>query len=229
MTWKDKVYYLGYRRSPAPPSPSPGMTELLVHLQDKFVVAYVGTFSDYHNPRILVECAKRLAHTDLTFVIAGDGPHAPAIKEAANNCPNVVFPGWINAADTIALLDHAHVGVCPTTKDLDFFPNKAFAYFSAGLPVISAFQGDLKQLLSKHRLGFYYPPNQAEILSQQILQLYEDRNLYLQIRENITALYPRMFDADKIYSDYLNHLETLKVTSHSASHFSEGSPAFISN
>ncbi len=229
-TWKDKVFYLGYRRPPSPSPPSRRMAELLSRLQDKFVVAYVGTFSDYHSPHVLVECAGRLAaHTDIIFVIAGDGPHFHAIKDAAAKCPNVAFPGWINADDTVALLDHSHVGVCPTTMALDFFPNKAFAYFSAGMPVISAFQGDLKQLLSKHHLGFYFPPNQVEILSRHILTLFEDHSLYLQMKENVTAIYPRMFDADTIYSDYIDHLERLSFERHTAAHFSRVSAALISN
>jgi glycosyltransferase involved in cell wall biosynthesis len=96
--------------------------------------------------------------------------------------------------------------------DLDFFPNKAFAYFSAGMPVISAFQGDLKQLLTQHHLGFYYPPNQVEALSRLLLRLFEDRHLYGQIQQKVAALYPTMFDAEAIYADYSNHLERFVET-----------------
>lgn len=210
QTWKDKVFYLGYRRPTSSPPASPRMAEVLACLKNKFVVTYIGTFSDYQNPDILVECAARLAHTDIIFILAGEGLHFQALKDRAANLPNVVFPGWLNAGNIAALVGSSHVGVCPTTKSLPFFPNKAFVYFSAGLPVMSAFEGDLKHLLTKHHLGFYYPPNDLETLISQLLTLYEDRHLYLKMRENVMAKYPELFDADTIYEDYINHLEIFR-------------------
>jgi glycosyltransferase involved in cell wall biosynthesis len=213
-TWKDRVFYLGYRRPVSPPPPSQGMVELLFRLKNKFVVTYIGTFSDYHNPQILVEAAARLAHTDIIFVLAGEGMHSKALKAAAANLPNVEFPGWLDAGDISALVDSSHVGVCPTTKKVHFFPNKAFVYFSAGLPVISAFEGDLKQLLTKYNLGFYYPPNEPETLLRQLLTLYEERRLYLEMRDNVIAAYGELFDADTIYENYINHLISIKHNRH---------------
>lgn len=209
-TWKDKAFYLGYQRLDSSSPASEKIAELLPRLKNKFVVTYIGTFTDYQNPRILVECASRLAHTDVIFVLAGEGLHSSALRALAANLPNVIFPGWLNDGDIFGLLGSSSVGVCPTTKKIDSFPNKAFTYFSGGLPVISSSEGDLRQLLEKHQLGFYYPHNQVEILMRHLLTLYEEHSLYSKMRESVKANKGRLFDGEMIYEDYVDHLEKIK-------------------
>ena len=73
-----------------------------------------------------------------------------------------------------ALLDRAAVGVCPTSIDAKFFPNKAFLYFSKGLPVLSAFQGELRKVLEKDGLGRYFDFDDAEALATFTGAYYSD-------------------------------------------------------
>lgn len=208
-TWRDTVFYLGYSRENGGGKNSPLIDNMLDKVADKFVVIFIGTFAEYHNPSSLVECAKRLEdEKNIHFILAGDGHLMPQIKKKASLLPNITLTGWIEQKEITHLLKRSHVGVCTTNKKKAFFfPNKAFAYLSEGLPIVSAFQGDLKEIIEDKEIGFYYSPTDVETLSNCILNLYKDASLYRKMSNNATVVFNEMFDAKKIYENYVNHIE----------------------
>ena len=94
------------------------------------------------------------------------------------------------------------------TAVVDLPTNKAYSYLSAGLPIISAFQGDLKEVIEKYQIGFYYPPNDVDALVNCIKKLYEEE-LYKQMSENARRVFEEMYDANKIYEEYVEHIERI--------------------
>ncbi|MEO0229832.1 MAG: glycosyltransferase family 4 protein [candidate division WOR-3 bacterium] len=211
----DKVYYLGSKKlslsniSKAEEKFSP----ILEKLRDKFIVFFVGTFASYHNPSILLKAAERLSEHNIYFVIAGDGEFFEQLKKNSTTLTNVSLTGWLNQDEIEFWLQQSKIGVCPTTKEIDLFPNKAFTYLSAGLPIISAFQGDLKEIIEKYQIGFYYPPNDVDALAECIMKLYNNPDLYKKMSENARRVFDVMFDADKIYTEYAEHIERVALKS----------------
>jgi glycosyltransferase involved in cell wall biosynthesis len=204
----DRVFYLGDKRK------SVDIKEeekygFLNSIKEKFVVAFVGTFVQSNNPSILIDCAEKLRDRPVHFVLAGNGELFNQIKKKAAPLPNVLLPGWLNQNEMAVLLKNSHVGVCPTTKARKAFPNKAFSYLSAGLPIISAFHGDIKETIEKYQIGFYYQPNDKDALINWIKKLYEDQGLYKKMAENARKVFDEMFDADKIYASYAEHIEKI--------------------
>lgn len=206
---QDKVFYLGYKRSSNASHKSNKSLKLTEGLVQKFVVTFIGTLGHYNNPAILIDCAKRLTGSDTHFVIAGDGEFFEDLKVEAANLDNVSLPGWLDQEEIEILLQHSHVGVCPTTQNRDAFPNKTFAYLSAGLPIISAFQGEIKEIIKKHQIGFYCPPNDLDGLVKNIKELHDNHHLYKKMSENSRRVFSELFDADKIYQEYAEHVERL--------------------
>lgn len=205
--YTDKVFYLGCKRIINTQSKSYMISKLVDRLTNKFVITFVGTFANYHNPSILVDCAAKLNNSNIQFVLAGDGELFAELKGKISSLNNILLTGWLDQAEINALLRLSSVGVCPTTQNIDLFPNKAFAYLSAGLPVISAFQGDLRDIIEKYQIGFYYPPNDIDALTNCIKKLYNDRNLYKKMSENAHTTFNEICDADKIYDEYARHIE----------------------
>lgn len=203
----DTVFYLGNKKRSNTPIRSNKIHELAASLKDKFVVTFVGTFASYHNPSILLDCALKLLENNISFVLAGNGEFFNAAKIKAANLSNVILPGWLAQDEISALLQLSHVGVCPTAQTIDIFPNKAFAYLSAGLPLISAFQGDLKEIIESHQIGLYYPPNDVDALVTHIKRLSEDGEFYKEMSENALTVFNDRFDADRIYEKYVGHIE----------------------
>lgn len=204
---RDRVFYLGYQC--IPPLREENMPQWLNDIKDKFIVLYQGTFNYYHDPTILIDCAKKLKDKEIFFVLAGKGEYWERIKKAAKGLPNVILPGWLSQQELATLPNYSNVGVCPTSQKSFFLPNKAFAYFSAGLPVISAFDGELKEICEKHQVGFYYSPGRVEEVFSQIKLLFEDRERYLRMSRNALNLFEEKFDAEKVYQEFASYLEEM--------------------
>lgn len=210
-TLTDKILPIGYKRQKTlNDSKTAKFTHLIEELKDKFIIFFVGIMSrKYHNPSILLEVAEKLKNENIHFVIAGTGELFDELKIASKNLNNVTLTGWLNHDEIEFWLKHAKVGVCPVARNASLLTNKSYAYLSAGLPVISAFQGDLKEIIEKYQIGFYYPPNDVEALTDFIKKLYNDKALYAKMSENARKLFDEMFDADKIYEEYVKHIETV--------------------
>lgn len=209
----DKVFFLGYKKQKELDLSlvNPKFIELGKELKDKFIVFFVGTFSkSYHNPLILVKAAERMKqYRDIHFVIAGDGELFQDLKAASESNSNITLPGWLNEQEIEFWLQHSKIGVCPSTKIVDLPTNKAISYLSAGLPVISAFHGFLKEIIEKYDIGFYYQPNDIDELVRCILKLYKQPEVYKTKSKNAKKVFDEIFDADKIYEEYTKHIEAV--------------------
>jgi glycosyltransferase involved in cell wall biosynthesis len=209
-TIKDKVFFLGQKKVSSHSGANTEESNEIKKFAGKFIIFFIGTVSHYHNPLILVDVAKKLDDCkDLHFVIAGDGILFNELKKQSQNLPNVTITGWLNDAQIVSWLRISKVGVCSTPKMIDLLPNKAGTYLSAGLPIISAFQGDLKSLIEKEQIGFYYSPRNANELADGIVKLYKDEVLYKRMSENAHNVFNNLFDADKVYNEYAEHIETV--------------------
>lgn len=201
----DKVFYIGNKKN-QPFNEKPNKVQEY-GLEKKFVVTFVGTFGTFNNPGILIDCAAKLNDPNICFVLAGDGDLFNEMKKRASGLPNVILTGWLNQEEIHSLLRRSRIGACPTTMVRDAFPNKVFTYLSEGLPIVSAWTGEVKEILEKYRIGFYFPPNDVTTLLRCIKNLYEDSVLYNKMATNARRAFSDMFDADKIYEDFSEHIE----------------------
>jgi glycosyltransferase involved in cell wall biosynthesis len=208
-SWKDEVFYLGYKKTAVKNTSNNKIVPMLDQLSGKFIVIFIGTFAAYHNPTILLDVAERLSSLNILFVLAGQGELSNIIHRRASGMKNVILPGWLNQDEISLLLKNGNVGVCPTEKNSEFLPNKAFAYLSEGLPIVSAFEGDLRIIMSDRNIGLFYPPNDIYALSNCIRQLYEQKDLYETMRRNAQLTFCEIGDADLIYEKYVQHIEKI--------------------
>jgi glycosyltransferase involved in cell wall biosynthesis len=209
-TWKDNVFYLGYLKGEVSHDQHGGkIYELGKALSGKFVVTFVGTFGTYHNPSLLIDCAKEFEGQDIRFVLAGDGELLQELKEKASSLSNVFFPGWLDQHQITVLLKHSHIGVCTSgqIENKVFFPNKAFAYLAEGLPILSSFRGEIEEIIGKYKVGYSY--DNLESLVKGIKALYNNSHLYREMSANALRLFTDKFDADKIYVEYAQHVERI--------------------
>lgn len=211
--WVDRVLSLGYKKKEIGgiDDVKERFKNLMGILNEKFIVFFVGTISkSYHNPSILLEAATKLSdYDDIHFVIAGDGELLDELRIKSKQMDKITLTGWLKQDEIEFLLGYARIGVCPATKIVDLPSNKVYSYLSAGLPVVLAFDGDMKETVEKHKIGFYYPPNDVDKFVECIKKLYEDRKLYEKMSENSYRVFNEMFDAEKIYTKYAKHIENV--------------------
>jgi glycosyltransferase involved in cell wall biosynthesis len=209
----DLVFPLG-GRSPEPgASPhSPELSRALRRAEGKLVVAFIGTFAHYHNPSVLIECSRLLKGSGIHFIIAGDGPLRAGLVAAANDSADIDFPGWLDQIDIDALLSRAVAGACTTDPGTarPFFPNKVFSYMAAGLPVLSAFHGEMRRLVESERIGFHF--ENVEQLASAVRRLQSEPDLRTDMGKRALRVFRDRFDSDGIYERYAEHVESVAAT-----------------
>lgn len=149
------------------------------HLDNKFVVGYIGTHGMAQDLTKVIDVAKRVAEQskDMVFLFVGDGAEKPQIMEYAkqHGVTNVLFipqqpkaeiQRWWSVCD-LALV---HL------KDLEIFktviPSKMFEATGLGLPVLLvAPDGEASTLLTKEGFGLHILPDQPEIFAEKLIEL----------------------------------------------------------
>lgn len=208
----DRVFYIGALKGRTTDQAKKKIISRLGDISDKFIVIFIGTLGHFNNPEILIDCARRLERTKVLFVIAGDGELYDKIEKEASKISNVVLLGWLNQEEILALLDIAHIGICPTpVKREDAFHNKVFLYLSAGLPIISAFEGELKETMEKKQFGLYYEPGNIDMLTSIFEELMKNPILYDELSFNAIQAFNSDFDALKIYKEYAEYVEKIAI------------------
>jgi glycosyltransferase involved in cell wall biosynthesis len=89
------------------------------------------------------------------------------------------------------------------------FPNKAFVYLSAGLPIIFSVDGDLRRIAEAAKIGFYFKPGDVAMLIDLIAKLDNDRSLMENMRNNAQRVFEEMFDSNNLYSEFAAYIETV--------------------
>ncbi len=207
----DRVIYTGHREktpSTNEGSAHDGLDAILGRIQGKFVVAFVGTFAHFHAPWVVLEAAVKLS-PEIHYVLAGDGQEHESMRAAAARFPNVHFPGWLPSGATERLLRNAHVGICPTDRTALVFPNKAFAYLAAGLPIVSQFEGDLRHFITRREIGLHADPGARATFVAHLDRMAKDREFASRCGSNGRHLFEAEFDARRTIRDFADHVESV--------------------
>jgi glycosyltransferase involved in cell wall biosynthesis len=215
----DRVFYLGAERL-AGPSPEDvasvgsiaGIDAL--RFRDHVVVTFVGTFGSYYQPSLIVDAARRLGPSapdgrPYLFILAGDGVARDTVTALVreSSLRNVVLPGWVNSRAISAILSVSDLGIVPCNRVIDAFPNKVFTYLSCGVPLLFSVQGELRELAKRHDFGLYVPPGDPDAMAKAIASVVGDREGLTRMRRNASRAFDELFDANRIYADFADHIE----------------------
>lgn len=189
-----------------------------------FIVCFFGTIGRHFEFETVFRAARRLEQTSrgIKFVLCGDGPHLSRWRQSAAACPNIILPGWVDAAKIRSLMRLSSAGLAPYVSSWDFaisIPNKPVEYLSAGLPVVSSLQGELAELLAINECGLTYRNGSADDLVRVLADCYDHPTKLAKMAENAARLYQSRFVAETIYGqmgDYLNQVACRIKQSHAA-------------
>ncbi|MES2376114.1 MAG: glycosyltransferase [Bacteroidota bacterium] len=175
--------------------------------------AYIGRMIDMPT---IISASKKLLKTGYPhrFIICGEGDMLKEYKYLAEDCPNLLFPGWIDGAKIKALMQLSHVGLLPYRNEPDFLmsiPNKPIEYMSGKLPILSSLGGTIGQLLEEEKCGMVYTEGDPNSLFEKAEYLFNNPGSLNSMSKKAYALYQQRFVADKVYSELVNYLEELTV------------------
>jgi glycosyltransferase involved in cell wall biosynthesis len=138
-------------------------------------VLHVGRLAREKNIRVLIDAWKaareRLAH-GVVFVVAGDGPMAPAVERAM---PWARRLGFLDR-ETLATL-YANADLCVLPSETETYGLTALEAMASGVPVIAADAGGLRESVRHEGNGLLASPGDARAFADAIARLAHDAGL----------------------------------------------------
>jgi glycosyltransferase involved in cell wall biosynthesis len=179
---------------------------------NEFIACFFGTIGHQFELDTVIHSARKLAEQSraIRFVLCGRGDNLTFYQDLARGCNNIIFPGWVGAAEIWTLMRMSSLGLAPYRSRKDFcasLPNKSIEYLSAGLPIVSSLQGTLENLLSNYNCGITYANNDPDSLASILIELYDCPEQLQILSQNASTLYKGMFVAEKVYENMIDYLK----------------------
>jgi glycosyltransferase involved in cell wall biosynthesis len=168
-------------------------------LEDKRVVAYVGSMSLVNHPvNLLLDAfgSVRRQCRDAVLILVGGGEDYDALRQRATELglqEAALFVGRVRPEEVPLYLAMSDVSVEPVYDDLAArarSPLKIFESLAVGTPVVTGDVGDRREMLEDGKAGLLVSPGDSDALAQGILALLQDqeraqamRGAALQLRE----------------------------------------------
>jgi glycosyltransferase involved in cell wall biosynthesis len=143
-----------------------------------FTLVYIGVLNDFRGLELILQAMVDPAtDEDLTFAIAGEGPHQETLVRTAHELGienRVFFEGWIDPEEAPNFLTAGELGVIP--HEVNAFtnttiPNKLFDMMSAGLPVLATEMRPVEAIISETECGEVVNPDNTQGVAQTIARL----------------------------------------------------------
>jgi glycosyltransferase involved in cell wall biosynthesis len=220
----DGAYYLAYAQPREPRTAEALATAvkfwdgLGISAAGSFNVVVIGTMTKRRFEMDTVIAAARELQRDggrVKFILAGDGDNLEEYREQARDCANVLFPGWLTAAQIHELLGRAHLGLVPYRNAADYVmsvPNKVGEYLAAAVPIASCLGGPLERLLAERSCGLQFAASSPASLAALVRKLLSDEPLRLKLSGNARRTYQEELDAATVYGRLVDRLEELAAS-----------------
>ena len=171
-------------------------------LQDKRVVAYVGSMSLVNHPvDLLLDAfgAVREPCRDAVLLLVGGGEDYDALRRRAVELglqEGAIFVGRVPPEEVPGYLSLAEVSVEPVRDDLAGrarSPLKIAESLAVGTPVVAGDVGDRREMLGDGQAGLLVRPGDSSALATGILTLLQDRERAQAMRQSALRLREGMY------------------------------------
>jgi len=195
------------------PGPKPLELARKIHVEGKFVAAYVGTICMAHGLEILLSAAEQLRNRmNLVFVLVGTGAeHAKLEADAKRRgLDNVVFVGSVDKEEVKRywrLCDVALVLLKDVPLFLHVIPSKMFEAMGTGRPIVLGVQGESHELLKEAGAGIFIPPENSQKLAEAVARMMDDPHLLREMGDAGRKYVEAAFDRERLAREMLNVLE----------------------
>jgi putative colanic acid biosynthesis glycosyltransferase WcaI len=159
--------------------------------QGRFIVSYIGTIGMAHGLETVVEAAARLRNSapQVLFLLVGEGAEKDSIMSQArargltnlrfvDQQPREAIPAYLCASHACLVL------LRKTELFKTVIPTKMLECMACARPVILGVDGQAREILEEANAGVFVEPEDAEALTQAILQLAADSGLRQSLGEN---------------------------------------------
>lgn len=198
-------------------APATGGCPPLADIEGKFIVMFAGNIGTAQSVHTVLEAAVHLkAHTDIHFVMVGEGSRSDWMKQQAveQGLSNLRLPGRF-PVDTMPSFMQAASVLLVTLTNQEIFqytvPQKVQAYFAAGRPIIAALNGEGARLVTEAGAGLATPAEDGKALADAVLALYrlspDERQA---MGQRGRAYYAQHFTHDMLTDRFISHLQSVQ-------------------
>ncbi len=150
-------------------------------------ILYLGRLKKYKGIQDVIKAMKIIIKKipDARLFIVGKGSYENYLKNLTKKLSlekNVLFLGYIPVKEKIKILHKSHVLVMPSYKE--GFPTPVFEANMCGTPTIVTNALGVEEAVENGKTGFIYPKGDFKKLSEYIILLFKDKELYDYMRKN---------------------------------------------
>lgn len=183
---------------------------------EDFILFYGGIIGHAQGLEVILNAAKKLdEYKNIKFVLLGNGPEKEKLIKLRNELKltNLRFFDAVPKSEMQRIIMSTNATIIPL-KRLDLFkgaiPSKIFENLALKKPIILGVEGEAEELFIKQgKCGVSFIPEDSEDLAKQILKLYNDRNLVIELGENGLKYVSENFNRDKIAEEFYNQISNL--------------------
>ncbi len=187
-----------------------------LHLENKFVVSYIGTMGFAHGLETIIDAASILQSADpqIVFLFIGEGAEKAQLLARArerrltnlqflDQQPREKIPAYIRASDACL------VPLKKTELFKTVIPSKMLEFMSCACPVILGVEGQARAILEEARAGISIEPENANALANAIRFVAANPEAAKKMGENGREYVIRRFSRDQTAQRYIRVLEDL--------------------
>ncbi|MEE0882282.1 MAG: glycosyltransferase family 4 protein [Bacteroidales bacterium] len=183
---------------------------------ENFILFYGGIIGHAQGLEVILNAAKKLEeYKNIKFVLLGNGPEKEKLIKLRDELKltNLRFFDAVPKSEMQRIIMSTNATIIPL-KRLDLFkgaiPSKIFENLALKKPIILGVEGEAEELFIKQgKCGVSFIPEDSEDLAKQILKLYNDRNLVVELGENGLKYVSENFNRDKIAEEFYNQISNL--------------------
>lgn len=178
-------------------------------LEDKFVISYVGAHGISQNLTTILKVAQNLqGDRKIQFIFVGEGAEKDLLKEIVDkekisnvkfigSQPKEIIPKFYNISD-LSLIPLKDIELFKT-----FIPSKMFEIMACGTPIVASVEGEAEEILNESKAALVVKPDNVEEITQAILKLKTDKELYRSMKENGPEFVEKNYSRNKLAEEYL--------------------------
>lgn len=167
-----------------------------LNLQDKFVVAYMGTHGLAHGLDFILRAAQKVSDPMIHFLFVGDGAMKTELiaLKTSLNLSNVSFLDPIAKNEMPRYLSIIDVGLVNLMKSSLFttvIPSKIFEIASMQKPILLGLEGETKDIIEKYGAGLCFEPENEDDFLKNLELIKTRSSSYQEGSSQLAASYNR--------------------------------------
>lgn len=160
------------------------------------IISFIGRFSPSKGQIILLKAIPKIIkkHPDFKFYFVGSGIDKDKIENLAKQMKlqdYCFFIGGVNQEMVYKILSNSKLHVSASVDEAFGMVN--LEAISVGTPILAHKVGGIKEILEEGINGFFFETNNSNDLSEKIISILNDSNLYDQLQKGAKSVFESKF------------------------------------